>query len=465
MLTNIIFKELKHNLISLRFLLTLTLTIIIIVVSSYIFIGEQRQKEADYNELVNINNKNLNDNSNNLSALSQMTQRIHIKPTKMEIVAEGGLKSLPKLFEITTFNISEPVNIQRENKYLGDFADVDWAFIVAFILSFFAILLTYNSINGEKRDGTLRLLMSNSINRNSVIIGKYLSGISSIGFPLIIGIIISMVIISLYGQISFTGEYLIKIFIFIAASLFYLSIFILIGILISSITKNPITSIIISLFIWISSAVLIPNSGSIIAAKLSPIPSYNEYDRQVRHTRSEISDAHRARYARTFRWNGDIWAEWVPYRCAAVQEIDETRNSMWNNYMYQRLNQVKKTRTALSISPTAVFNSLSEQICTTGLDRFQHFYEQIWNYRNTFKEFITEKDRLDTESPHLIYSWEETPMSQKPVDSNSIPRFQENQQPLRSTLKNALFNFAILIVFNMILFILVYFTFSKYDVR
>ncbi|MFQ6082879.1 MAG: hypothetical protein ACE5WD_05920, partial [Candidatus Aminicenantia bacterium] len=81
------------------------------------------------------------------------------------------------------------------------------------------------------------------------------------------------------------------------------------------------------------------------------------------------------------------------------------------------------------------------------------------------RQFIEEKDRLDPDSPHQIYKWEQSPMSQKPVNANSIPRFQEREPHFTIALKKALFNFSILIFFNIMLFIAVFTAFQTYDVR
>lgn len=465
MLNNIILKELKNNITSLRFFLTLALTLIVIIVSTFIFVGEYNQRISDYGEIVNTNNRNLIENSKNLSSVAQTTQRLQIEPTPMELISEGGLKNLPKLFNVTAFAISEPENVLRENKFMNDFTNVDWTFITAFILSFFAILLTYDSINGEKRDGTLKLMMSNSIKRNSLIFAKYISAMVNISIPFITGIILSLLIVISFGRITFSGSQLLNILIFVCTSLFYLSIFLLLGMFISSLVKNPVTSIIVSLFIWVTFVVLIPGTGGTIAAKIFTIQSYKDFDREVRHTRSEISSRHTANYSRAMSWNGDIWAEWVPYRAAAVNDMDETRIRMMTDYMNRRINQTKKTRNVLKISPTVVFNNLSEQICKTGIERFENFNRQIRDYRLAFKEFIIEKDKLDPDSPHCVYGWESTPTSQKPVDADAILRFDEQEMSFVQMIQTALINFALLIAFNIALMILVYTAFIRYDVR
>ena len=466
MLKQIIIKELKNNLVSLRFLLILTLVLILFGVSTFVFTGIFHKKLTGFNELVNKNNQDLNTWSENLSTLSRQEQTILISPTPMEIVSEGGIKNLPNSFKVHAFQIMEPENISAHNKYMRKFNNVDWGFIISFILSFFAILLTYDAFSGEKSDGTLSLLLSNSVRRTTVILGKYFSALITIAIPLFIGITISLLILTLYGQTGFSALQFGKIFIFVTAAFAYLSIFVLLGLLVTSLTKNSVTSIIILLFIWVLLAVLIPNSGGKIAAKIYSIPTREEIDRQISDRREEIHDARNAEYPATFRWSSsEPRGEWVPYRARAVNEMGEARNNIELNYMNQRIDQIKKSRKTMFVSPTAVFNDLSEKICTTGIDKFENFYNQIVQYRQSFRQFIIDKDKMDEESFHCVYEWEASPMSQKPVDYQSIPRFEERELTVSTTLKKALFNFSLLLIFNIVLFIFVFTAFLKYDVR
>ncbi|MHA1704726.1 MAG: ABC transporter permease [Promethearchaeota archaeon] len=465
MLKEMIYKELRSHLMDFRFFLTLTLTLIMFIVSAFIFSNQYHERIREFREIENKNNEELNSRANNLSTLAIYEQTIQLKPTPMELIAEGNIKNLPNSFIISAFDISEPQNISRENNFMKKFTSVDWTFTIAFILSFFAILMSYDAISGEKTIGTLGLMLSNSVSRNVVILGKYLSALIILILPLITSIILSLLIVNLHGQIVFSIEEIGKIILYSIASIFYLSVFILFGLLISSITKNSITSIIILLFIWVCLGVLIPNSGGKIAAKYFPIPTREQVDQHIANAQREIQEAHLARNPEALSWSGDPWDKNVPARAELVNAMYDIRIRMNNEFMYQRMNQIKKARSILMISPTAVFTCLTEQICITGLNHFEYFYKQVFNYRKQFRQFIEEKDRLDPDSPHQVYKWEQSPMSQKPVNPNSIPRFQEKNPPFTKILKKALFNFSILIIFNAILFIAVFTAFQRYDVR
>jgi len=54
------------------------------------------------------------------------------------------------------------------------FPNVDFGFIVSVVVSIIAMLFTYDIIAGEKRAGTLSLIMANDIPRGQLLLGKRL---------------------------------------------------------------------------------------------------------------------------------------------------------------------------------------------------------------------------------------------------------------------------------------------------
>ena len=66
---------------------------------------------------------------------------------------------------------------------MPDFIKIDWGFVTAVLLSFMGILFTFNSISGEQEQGTLRLMLANSISRNTVICGKFIGAFFTIAIP------------------------------------------------------------------------------------------------------------------------------------------------------------------------------------------------------------------------------------------------------------------------------------------
>lgn len=110
---------------------------------------------------------------------------------------------------------------------LPQFSDIDWVFIISVLLSFIAMLLTYDSFCGERQLGTLRLILSGSIPRYKVLFGKYFGAVFTLGVPLLTGLLISLVIVVSSGTVQFGYGDWSRIFGVALISFLYLSMFLL----------------------------------------------------------------------------------------------------------------------------------------------------------------------------------------------------------------------------------------------
>ena len=66
--------------------------------------------------------------------------------------------------------------ITSKNPLLSVFPVLDIALTFKLVISVLAILVIYDTMSGEREDGTLRLIMSNSIPRYQVLFGKFMGG-------------------------------------------------------------------------------------------------------------------------------------------------------------------------------------------------------------------------------------------------------------------------------------------------
>jgi len=120
-----------------------------------------------------------------------------------------------------------------------------------------ALTLGYDAISKERKRGTLKVLLSYPIYRDSVINGKFISGILALTLTvffttsILIGIII-------YEGILVTNEEIIRMFLFVFSSLIYMILFLGIGIFLSVILKEESSSLFASMIVWIMSAIIYP---------------------------------------------------------------------------------------------------------------------------------------------------------------------------------------------------------------
>jgi ABC-type transport system involved in multi-copper enzyme maturation permease subunit len=473
MIRQIVYKEVLENLLSLRFILSVLLTTSLFVVCGYVFINGYNKELDDYWNKTNKNLSALRGESSQLFRIAFYKQGIYRKPQPLGLCAEGFEQSLPNIFEVNAFTAELPRTEGQANFALPHFSHVDWALIVSLILSFTALVLTYDSICGEKEDGTLRLTLANTIPRHKVLLGKYLGAMFTLAIPLIVGMLVSLVIVVPSKNINVSGGIWLKVFTIAFVSLLYLSIFVLLGMFVSSRTSHSANSMAILLLVWVLSVILLPSFCRVIFDISHDEPDQAELEKQIRQVRAEIWD-NCERYGK----NAGSWSSNVnnpslnpPARARLQNALTDASNQMQQDYHNKLLAQALARRDIASVSPAVVYQRACESIAGTGMNRCVNLYKQVKQYRTQLREFIRSKDSEDPESLHLINPGEETvrggwrAISHKPVDFGVIPKFQESDLAFGQSLKLAIWDIGLLAIFNLVFFTAAYVSFLRYDVR
>jgi ABC-type transport system involved in multi-copper enzyme maturation permease subunit len=472
MIRQIIHKEILENLMSFRFILSLVLIILLFAVSGFVFVGKYEQQSSDYWEKTNENLAGLSEQSRQLYRLAFYRQSIWREPRPLALCVDGFEKSLPNCFAFNVFSSDLPEIKGRGNFTLSRFSSIDWIFIVSVILSFLALVFTYDSVSGEKEDGTLRQMLANTIPRHQLLFGKYLGVLLTIGIPLLIGLLVSLIVVIASNVAVLSGLDWLKILTIVLVSFLYLSIFILLGIFISSRTAYPANSMVILLLIWVVLVILIPSFGRIISEVSGKAPNPMELERRLGEISADMW-SNTARFGeRAGNWAGNVNNPMnnPPARGRLKTAETNAKNQAREDYHNKMLAQAFVGRNLTCFSPTVIYQRASEAVAGTGIEHCVSLLEQIKEYQAELKEFIRSKDAEDPLSLHLIFpesssarSW--VTISHAPVDFATVPKFQEHDLALGESLKLAVWDIGLLALFNLVFFTGAFVSFLRYDVR
>ena len=341
---------------------------------------------------------------------------------------------------------------------------IDWVFI-GMLMSFFAILFTFDAIAGERVRGTLSLIMSNTVSRSQVLLGKYLGAFLTLMVPLVIGILMNLLLVQLSGSLSFDSGNSLRILGMVGLFGLLVSIFIFLGLFFSSRVSNPITSLVWLLLTWVFLAFVFPNLLGIFVGNLNPIPSVDEVSLRRMAQLEQIGDQFQPWGARgeplssnlnqaPSTKNPSATRRWATY--LTTQKGIETKSL--DEHIDQQFRQVQLARDLTQISPIATFQYAMEGLANTGIVGYMNFVKQARRYRQTFIDFVKTEDQSDPESLH-IYPVKEG-LSQKPVDPNAVPVFSE-QVSYRSVLSQV----GLLVLFNLLFFILAQVSFLTSEIK
>jgi len=472
MIRQIIHKEILENLLSSRFILSLVLIILLFAVGGFVFVGKYKQQSSDYWTKTNENLAGFKEQSRQLYRLAFYEQSVWRKPKLLALCSEGFEKSLPNCFPFDVFSRDLPAIKGRGNFTLSHFSSIDWVFIVSMILSFLALVFTYDSISGEKEDGTLRQMLANTIPRHEVLLGKYLGVVLTIGIPLFIGLLVSLIIVVASNVAVISGLDWSKILTIVLVSFLYLSIFILLGMFVSSRTAYPANSMVMLLLIWVVVVVLIPSFGRIISEVSGKAPNPAELERKLAEISTEIWSNSERYGERAGNASGNL--SWPgnnpPARARLKNALTDAQNQAREDHHNKMLAQAFTGRNLTCFSPTVIYQRASEAVAGTGISRCVNLREQIKEYQANLKEYIRSKDAEDALSLHLLFpegglvgAWRA--ISHDPVDFATVPKFQERDLGLGESLKLAIWDIGLLALFNLVFFAASFASFLHYDVR
>jgi len=484
MIWHIAKKEIYHNLMTLRFVLMIILLPVLMVANALIYgFGDSgyREEVNTYTLAMERRLSRVKDDAE--ESLGRLAMRgpgeIYKRPSRFKFCADGAAELIPNAIPIAAhgggrggsggvaedYSWREVWTLEYLPSNHGSDATtlikIDWVFIGIF-MSFFVILFTFDAIAGERAKGTLSLMMSNQISRGQMLFAKYLGTFFTLMVPLIIGILMNLLVIYLSGNIPFDAGSWLRIVGMIGLFALHISIFIFLGLFFSSRVSNAITSLVWLLLTWVCLAFIFPSLLGLFVGTLDPIPSIEIISSRKRAQLANIEDEFRpTELLETTKLseapapdNPSAARRWATY----FTRRHETKTRIADQHVDQQLRQVKLARELTQISPIVCFQYAMEGLANTGIVSYMNFVKQVRRYRQTFIDFIKTEDRNDPESLH-IYPVREG-LSQKPVDPNAIPRFEE-----RISYQSVIFPVGLLFLFNILFFSVAQLSFLKCDLK
>jgi len=185
-------------------------------------------------------------------------------------------------------NIREAAGSLDEHVFLYLFTtggDVLPSFItfISFFIPIIGIIFGFDAINSERNSGNLSRILSQPIYRDSLINGKFLAGVATLGI-----IIASIVfIISGIGLFSIgvppNTEEILRIFFFIFICIFYGGFWMGLSILFSVIMEKTAASILTAIAIWIFLMFFLPIIANAVANSMAPVTDSSSFSEIARN--------------------------------------------------------------------------------------------------------------------------------------------------------------------------------------
>ena len=414
MLKSIIGKEILSNLLSYKFSIIIILSIILILVSMFVMYRDYCLALENYEIL---------------RRMKSDDPVVVIPPTPLGIFAKGLDENLCRSYEggfDGGVNVSS--NRQSVNNLFKLFTTPDLLYVIKVILSLCAMLFAFDMISGEKEIGTLRQMISNTVKRLILIIGKWIGGFISFILPFFIAVLLGTIFVTLSPMVDMNALNLAKLGLFLLSGVIYLAVFFSLGLLISCLTHRSSTSLVISLFVWAMLVFLIPNLGNILARQLVRIPTVQQLElkREQIQIRREL-EVNRPQTT-------------MDERMEAHKRFNSENEMLGEDYRNRFSRLVKISQNITRISPAAAFTFLATDIMGTGMLEERKLKRAVLEYVDITGDWNDEK--------------------------GNRPAFSYQRSSVKEILgRDGLGNCLILILFNILFFTGAHVAFLRYDVR
>ena len=521
MLLTLIRQELLIHLMSARFFVAVIITLLLVVANTFVLIGAHEERLADYSQKKVVNHESITATP----TYSYLKLKVQRPPNPLSLFSAGletrfgsdidiAFDSVPSLSDPIaevkpdkeyqwTFNrvpsLSSPgVPLGINNPYLLLFSQIDLVFIFQIVLSLIALLFAYDAIAGDWETGTLRLVLSHPVGRGSVLLAKYLAAMVCLLLPVLMSLLLTLIQCSFARSLQFSTDDFLRIGGIVLTTIIYLSVFYLIGLLISTTTRRAATSLMLCMFIYVVLVLVYPNWSRFALNPVGDMRAEKKSaDRQITQIREE-ADRERDQFlansplkgeppafVETFI-NADFFGKFggyyrgnfprinfelkdaahplVPplrryYEFAATLQIGsaEKIGLVGQQLVAQTaLRQARWDEQLMKLSPASLYMFATAAWAGTDLDSMTDYIRAAQVYRRTLIDAFHERDAFAS------LQWFST--NQGTVDWSILPDFRFERTNVNINVQRALPELFLLLCINLVLFMMTFLIFIKIEV-
>jgi len=460
-------KELLTNLLDLKFVVISIVCIALILLGVFAGGRSYETRMAEYTTGRSLARKTLA-NQPNWGMVYQLGMKLMVPPSSLSALVTGIEESAGRSGSVSiAFDVKLQDSKFSENPIMGVFGTLDLTFIVTVVLSLFALLLTYDTISGEKEQGTLRLILANAVPRDKIISAKIVGGLISMFVPILIGLLLGLVALLTFPTIRFGGEEWLRLLLIVVNFGLYLLVFFSLGLFVSSRTTRATVSFLMLLSIWVLLVIVVPRAAVVVAGQLYPIPSPHEIQAQkdtilqevqekARKEQMEYMKKHPPGQSNQEEWGKKYFEDMGDLQNRSLQEINEGNAKVDASYEAKRRKQRQLAIILSRISPASLATYASMNLADTGLDKVDKFLSNARIYKLEWTDYVNKKmfGALGEDA--------QAAMQMKP-DLEGMPEFKFRSLSLRESFVLAQWDFAIMFVFAVVFFLAAIFSFLRYD--
>ncbi len=291
-------KEVRELLMTFRFGAALITTFVLIALSVIVLGDDYLRRRSEYNRLADLYAQEAAE----VYVPSLISPQLHRPPSPLSIFAEGDTKHLGNTVGISRWQV--PVHAAgslTDNMLLKAYPSFDLMTVFILVVSVFGVLFSYDSLSGERERGILKQIFSNPVSRGTVYVAKFAAASAVLAIPVAISFLASLLIISFYHGIGFTGPMWTALALMLFSGLVCGAVFVALGIACSALVRRSSVALVLSLFLLATLVLFMPSAANGLSGYFIPLKPRSEVDMFVEISLSEVREEVDRRLAEELR--------------------------------------------------------------------------------------------------------------------------------------------------------------------
>ena len=510
MLTTLIRRELLDNLMTFRFAAAVFITLLLVVANTIVLLKDYEQRLTAYNKVVKESHQELREEKTYSGYAGVLI--VHRPPNPLSIFNLGLDKQVGNKIEVYHAFVPTIWDAEKhgaDNPFLNLFTSIDIVLVFQGVLSLLALIFAYDALAGERERGTLRLVLSHPIRRGDILFAKYISAMLCLLVPLLISLLLSIILLTTSTTVALSPDDFFRIGGIVLTSLLYVSLFYLIGLCVSAMTRRTSTALMLGMFVWGVLVLVYPNliltAVDIVPQPETQISVYNQIkqmweklDREkkqfirndavlappsrggedmdsgfglegVEYTFSQDEDKPLILlyYHQTGLYAGKIKAESEP-QVPFVQNYyrfhnRETINTVERTWLVRKpaleaiyVQPANLGRMLLRFSPGGLYDAATEAWAGSDLAGIQDFFSTVQRYRHAVVDYFDDEKIFESRqwfaADHGTADWD------------ALPQFSFQRSGIAINAKRALPDLFLLLMINLMLFTIIFLIFVRSEV-
>ncbi len=507
MIWHITKRELLENLISLRFSICFVLAVILISFTTWVNVEDYNRRWKEYE----VNRAQAREEMEKITTYSALHAFLDKPPTLLSVFSRGFETRLGTRIEVSLYETPlKATGREMDNPYLKIFSGLDVVEVVVLVFGLIAFFFTFDAINGEKKRGTLKSILSNNIARWRILLGKFSGTMLSLAVPLFVCFLLAIIMILILAQRSLTLSEYARISLIYLALVNYVGFIISLGILISILIKEPKLSLVVCLVCWLFLAIVLPNVMAKITVEFYPNTPYlihaagDNADHQffmwqIRN-HFDFAEKNRGKVRQDIFWNEQqygykfmfvneqefkIFREFFKNEHHEAVKKDQGEYNYWKPYYDDLDREAQLVQQVCSWLPASGIIQFCESLATSSLVNHRKFLQSGRDYKDVLWLYLNGKNALNSlcwfcddppgfdltqypfsnkEEYQALFRDHENDIERR-MDKSDISQYQYKNLNLAMSIHNGLIELMMVIFWNIICFALSFNKFMRYDVR